>query len=204
MPRSREPTTARPVPSRVWVALLRGVNVGGRNRIHMTALKELHERLGFTDVATYIQSGNVVFRGPDADAWGMARKVEKAIADEFGHQVHVILRAGEELQRIATSNPFLEDRGCDPSKLHVTFLASAPAPGKAGSLRAPEGRGDALVVGARDIFLHCPGGYGRSALTNDRLERALRVQATTRNWNTVCVLADMAGRLRGREADTAS
>jgi uncharacterized protein (DUF1697 family) len=168
--------------------------------MHMAALKELHEELGFTEVTTYVQSGNVVFRGPDADPWGVARRVEKAIADAMGLKVHVVVRPGEEMLRIAASNPFLVRRGIDPAKLHVTFLASAPAPEKLRSLRAPEGRGDEFAAVGREIYLHCPGGYGRSALTNDRLERALRVQATTRNWNTVCVLAAMAGRLGGQGA----
>ena len=204
MPQPRRPAAAPPDADSVWVTLLRGINVGGRNRIHMAALKELHEELGFTDVTTYIQSGNVVFRGPDADPWGVARRVEKAIADTMGQKVHVIVRPAEEMQRIAASNPFLVRRGIDPAKLHVTFLASAPAPEKLRSLRAPEGRGDEFNAVGREIYLHCPGGYGRSALTNDRLERALRVQATTRNWNTVCVLAAMAGRLGGEGATPAA
>lgn len=180
-----------------WVALLRGINVGGRNRIPMVELKALHESLGFTDVTTYIQSGNVVFRGPDADPWGLSRKLEEAIAGRWGHKIHVVLRTGADLRRVAAGNPFLDEGVRDVSKLHVTFLASVPAPGKLKALRAPEGLGDAFHAGDREIYLYCPGGYGRSKLTNDRLERALRVQATTRNWNTVCTLADMAGRLEG-------
>lgn len=182
---------------RSWVALLRAINVGGRNRIPMVELKALHESLGFTDVTTYIQSGNVVFRGPDADPWGLSRKLEKAIADRWGHKVHVVLRTGADLRRVATGNPFLAEGVHDLSKLHVTFLASVPAPGLLKALRAPEGFGDAFHVGEREIYLHTPGGYGRSKLSNDRLERALRVQATTRNWNTVCALADMAGKIGG-------
>lgn len=204
MPAPRRHAAATPDASCAWLTLLRGVNVGGRNRIHMAALKELHEELGFTDVTTYIQSGNVVFRGPDADPWGVARRVEKAIADTLRQNVHVIVRTGEEMQRIARSNPFLARRGIDPAKLHVTFLASVPAPEKLRTLRAPEGRGDEFDAVGREIYLRCPGGYGRSALTNDRLERALRVQATTRNWNTVCALAAMAGRLGGEGAAPAA
>lgn len=182
---------------RTWVALLRGINVGGHNRIPMAELKTLHESLGFTDVTTYIQSGNVVCRGPDADAWGLSRKLEEAITGRWGHEVRVVLRTSGDLERVAEGNPFLAEGVRDLSRLYVTFLASVPAPGKLKELRAPEGMGDALHVTDREIYLYCPGGHGRSKLSNDRLERALQVQATTRNWNTVCTLAGMARKLEG-------
>ena len=162
-----------------YVAMLRSVNVGGRNRLSMVDLRDLIASLGFGEVATYVQSGNVVFNG-HGTAGDIARVIAERLATDLGVVVPVIVRSKLDLERTIDSNPLvnLED---DPKKLHVTFLADPPDVGRVASLDGLAGTfGDdqARVVGP-DVFLHCPGGYGRTTLNNTYLERKLGVTATT-------------------------
>lgn len=168
-----------------YVALLRGINVGGRTRVAMDDLRRLFADLGHGDVATYIQSGNVLFdaAGPSPP---VAAAIEECIAAELGLSVTVVLRSAAELDAVVDANPFA-GRVPDPSKLHVTFLAAEPA----GTVEAPPGVADEWALAGREVFLHCPGGYGRTKLDNGFLERRLGVPATTRTWTTVRKLRDL-------------
>ncbi|HKJ01227.1 MAG TPA: DUF1697 domain-containing protein, partial [Longimicrobiales bacterium] len=107
-----------------YISLLRGINVGGHKKIRMAELRALYSSLGFDPVRSYIQSGNVVFRGGRGGGPALSRKIEKAIADHFGFAVPVILRTAAEMAVVVEKNPFLAE-GADPTKLHVTFLAEA-------------------------------------------------------------------------------
>lgn len=172
-----------------YVALLRGINVGGRTRVAMDDLRRLFADLGHGDVTTYIQSGNVLFDadGPaDGAAAPVAAAIEEGIAAELGLSVTVVLRSATELDAVVDANPFA-GRVPDPSKLHVTFLAAEPA----GTVEAPPGVADELALVGREVYLHCPGGYGRTKLDNGFFERRLGVPATTRTWTTVRKLRDL-------------
>lgn len=175
------------------VLLLRGINVSGRNRLPMADLRAVVTALGFADVATYLQSGNLVCSGRGTPEQAAAR-VADALARELDLTVPVVGRRAEHWADLMTTNP-LADLEDDPKKLHVTFLDGVPDPGRVTDL---EGETAALaperleVVGA-DVFLHCPGGYGETALSNAFLEKRLGRVATTRNWRTVGALADLAG-----------
>ena len=163
-----------------YVALLRGINVGGRAKVAMADLRAVFESLGFDDVRTYIQSGNVVFgssKTVDAAA------VEKRIAAEMGVEPTVLLRTAKEMATVAEGNPFADTDG-----LHVTFLAAKPK----GTVEVPEGQPDELAVVGREVYLRCPNGYGRTKVNNTFLEKQLGVPATTRNWKTVTTLAELA------------
>ena len=181
------------------VALLRSVNVGGRNRVPMAELRALSESLGFDDVQTYVQSGNLVLSGP-GPASAAARTLEAGITDAFGLEVPVIVRTTRQLSRILDANPYLGD-GVDPKTLHVTFLAAAPAAEPKRALTATgtdaESDGsfgdDRFALAGTEVFLHCPGGYGNTKLNNAFFERRAGQVATTRNWRTVTTLASMAG-----------
>lgn len=173
------------------IALLRGVNVGG-NVLKMQRLRELWSELGFKDVETYLQSGNVVFSGAGSAArW--QKTAEARLAGETRLAVTVLFRSAAELGQIITRNPFLKERGTDPAKLHVTFLAEPPGKDALKKLAAIACGNDRYHVAGTEIYLHCPAGYGNSKLANNALERVLGVRATTRNWNTVNKLHTLAG-----------
>jgi uncharacterized protein (DUF1697 family) len=178
--------------SRTFVALLRGINVGGNNKIAMRDLAGFFADAGARDVATYIQSGNVVFDAPK-DAERIAAAVEKRIAGELGLRVPLVLRSAAELEKVARANPFLE-RGRDPKLLHVVFLADTPTKAQVASLDPARSPGDELVVHGRDVFVYLPNGVGRSKLTNAWFDSKLATVSTGRNWKTVLTLFDMANR----------
>jgi uncharacterized protein (DUF1697 family) len=174
-----------------YVALLRGINLGGRNRVSMPELRELFVALGSEDVETYVQSGNVVFVSSARSAAKLTTAIEERIAGDLGLEVTVILRTRSQLAKLLAGNPFAK-REKDPVKLHVTFLAARPAAARVRELDAKYGEPDGFRVVGHDVYLHTPGGYGRSKLSNAYFERRLGVPATTRNWKTVTALAELA------------
>jgi uncharacterized protein (DUF1697 family) len=173
-----------------FVALLRGVNVGGKNKIPMAGLKSSFSALGLEDVVTYIQSGNVVFRSPTRAARDLAAGIEQRVAKDFGVGVTVLLRTPSELEAIADGNPFLSGKA-DPSKLHVVFLSGRPAAGAVAKLDPERSPPDEFSVRGREIYLHLPNGAGRSKLTVDYFERRLGVRGTARNWKTLTKLVEL-------------
>jgi uncharacterized protein (DUF1697 family) len=173
-----------------WVALLRGVNLGARNKVSMPHLRELFEELGCDDVTTYLQSGNVLFRTP-VPRDELMQSLERGIRDRFGLEIRVLLRTKSDLRATVARNEFA-DRQSDPTKLHVTFLAAAPQRKLAAALEQKRFEPDEFRVTRDAVYLHCPSGYGRSKLSNAFFEKELDVVATTRNWRTVTALADLA------------
>ena len=175
-----------------YVSLLRGINVSGKNRIPMTDLRALYARHGHTDVVTYVQSGNVVSRAGTRSARAVERSLAAAIVADLGLDVAVLVRTPTELRRVLEHNPFVV-RGADPTKLHVTFLATEASRAVTAALDGNEFEPDRFRVQGREIFVSCPGGYGRTVINNAWFERKLGVTATTRNWNTVSKLVELAG-----------
>ena len=170
-------------------SLLRGINVGGHNRVAMAVLRGLYEGLGCSDVETYVQSGNVVFSsslGPER----IGPMVEAAIRRELGLEIRVLGRTHEALGRVVATNAFA---GADPAWRHVVFL-SHPLPAEAADMLrdAASGR-EKVVVAGREIHLQLPDGVGRSKLSQALIERRLKVTATARNWRTVTRLHDLTG-----------
>ncbi len=176
-----------------YISLLRGINVTGYNMIKMTELKNLYESLGFTDVVTYIQSGNVVFKSGSKSPAAVAGNIVGGIKKKFGLDIAVMVRRPEDLHAILRKNPFVKRKGIDSSKLYVTFLGSEPEPIhlKAMAAIAAKSKDEFKVIG-REIHLCFPIRYSKSVVNNSFLEKYLRIAATTRNWNTVNVLAEMA------------
>ena len=172
-------------------ALLRGINVGGKAKVGMGDLRGIFAALGHTGVATYLQSGNVVFEPAGGTEQQTAARIAERIAADLGLEVRVLLRTGAELGRVLKGNPYL-DRESDPTKLHVTFLEQSPAPDRAQRLEVPPNETATFTLAGREVYLHCPDGYGRTKLNNAYIERRLGVAATTRNWKTVMALHDMA------------
>jgi uncharacterized protein (DUF1697 family) len=173
-----------------YIALLRAVNVGG-NLIKMERVREIWLELGFKNVRTYVQSGNVVFEG-DGKPAGWLAAIEQRFLGETRLPVSVIVRTPAELRRIVSGNPFLKDPGIDVSKLHVTFLSGAPQQQTVKALGAIDTGSDRFRVVRTEIYGHCPNGFADVKLTTKVIERVLSVKATTRNWNTVNKLLEMA------------
>jgi uncharacterized protein (DUF1697 family) len=173
-----------------YVALLRGINLGSRNRVSMPELRTLFEELGAEEVSTYVQSGNVVFRSSDT-ATKLAKAIEGRIERDLGLEVTVLVRTKAQLKKLHAGNPFAR-RGKELA-LHVTFLADTPSRSRVRELAQKEFAPDEFRVVGREVYLHCPNGYGRSKLSNAFFEKQLGVAATTRNWKTVSQLAELAG-----------
>ena len=180
-------TTARPA----HVALLRGINVGGKNKLPMKDLVAVFAGAGCADVRSYIQSGNVVFRASPELAARLPALVAGAIAERFGLRVPVVMRTADELREVSEHNPFLA-AGADRPALHVMFLADQPSPAHAAALDPERSPGDAFELRGRDIYLHCPNGVARTKLTNDYFDKTLATTSTGRNWNTVLHLLELA------------
>ncbi len=176
-----------------YVALLRSVNVAGHGRIAMTELRASFESLGYHDVTTYIQTGNVLFSSGSKSEARISVAIEDRLAEDFGGSPAVILRSVAELQRIGTSSPYAK-AGAHPSRHHVTFLASAPSAAALATFDLPQSGRDALVVDGREVYVSTPDGYAETKYSGTFLERRLGVVSTTRNWNTVSKLCDLAGR----------
>ena len=169
---------------KAYVALLRGVNVGGNNILPMKRLAALCESQGCTGVQTYIQSGNVIFRANQKVAGSFAKSLKAAIKEEFGFETTVILRTADELQAVTENNPFLKP-GVDTKFLHVTFLADSPSVDNAVKLN-PICEGDeAFSLRGKEIFLYLPNGMGRSKMASYGFDKVLKTIGSTRNWQTV-------------------
>lgn len=173
-----------------YAAMLRGVNVGGRAKVGMEDLRSLFTSLGYTDVASYVQSGNLVFKSSIKDASKLTKAIEQQILADLDMEVAVLIRSGAELEKIVAANPLI-DRSTDPTKLHVTFLQAKPKPGQVGELPTLSDGKDELAIVGREIYLFCPDGYGNSKLNNAFIEKRLGMRATTRNWRTVAKLVEM-------------
>jgi len=170
--------------------------VGRHKRLKMEALRELYAALGFENVATYVQSGNVAFDSTLRDPKEIARAIEEELDRTTGYSVSVILRTPAELDRVISQNPFPNESAEDPAKTFVAFLAETPSTDPA-RLELPAGSRERFVAVEREIYLHCPDGARHSKLTNNFFEKALGVRVTTRNWRTVLALHDLVEKTRG-------
>ncbi len=174
------------------VAILRGINVGGKRKILMKDLKLLFEKIRFTDVTTYIQSGNVIFNPSDnLSDFEISMEVQKAISDKYGFDVPVIIRSINELKQTIKRNPFLKNTENDFKQLHLTFLSEIPQPENIRNAEISNSGADQFVVDKNNVFVFCEGKYHQSKLTNNFFENKLKVKATTRNWKTVVKIIEL-------------
>ncbi|MFC1964779.1 DUF1697 domain-containing protein [Chloroflexota bacterium] len=174
-----------------YIALLRGINVGGRKKIEMPELITAFESLGFEDVKTYLQSGNVIFITSKRDRSELISLIQEKIKWAFNYPVSVVLRTANELQGIIATNPFLKDSKIDTNKLHVTFLSDKPTVSTLNQIKEMQDEKDEFVISGQEVYLHCPKGYGRTKFSNTYFEKKLGVATTTRNWKTVTQLFDI-------------
>ena len=180
-----------PSSSDVHVALLRGVNVGVGNRISMPELTAIFSAAGASDVRTYIQSGNVVFRSPAPRLARLHGALQRSLQKHFGREIVVVLRSARELLALSRVNPFLA-RGAAPEHLHVAFLAERPAKACAAALDPARSKPDEFALEGSELYLYFPNGTARTKLGNDYLDRTLKTCSTIRNWRTVLALCELA------------
>ncbi|WP_242918275.1 DUF1697 domain-containing protein [Pontibacter liquoris] len=175
----------------IYIALLRGINVSGQKQIKMTDLKICLEEAGFQKVKTYIQSGNVVFEHESTNPQLVAGLVEQTILERFGFDIHVRITTASELKVILETNPYLNGREEDIKLLYVSFLSEEPAPISIENLQKVNCPEEFRIAG-KHLYLFATNGYGNAKLNNNLIENKLKLKATTRNWNTITKLAEMA------------
>lgn len=186
--KSKQSTNAAPT----HVALLRGINVGGKRLLPRKVLVAAFDQAGCRSISTYIQSGNVVFAADAALAKRLVEEIPKRIGKAVGFEPVVVVRSKKEYAAIVRNNPFLP-AGADEAALHVGFLAKAPAKADIGRLDPNRSPGDDFVVRGNVIYLHLRHGAGSTKLTSAYLDSKLNTTCTARNWRTTLKLAEMLG-----------
>jgi uncharacterized protein (DUF1697 family) len=178
----------------VVISMLRGVNVGGHHKIRMSDLKALYKSLGLRNVQTYINSGNVIFKTAGRDPERLRKKIEDAIESRHGFRPAVILRTPAELREAIARNPFASRPGFEPGKLAVCFLAGDPSREAVEKVLAIEAEPEELRIDGSELYIYFPNGMARPKLSMPLVERTLKTPGTSRNWNTVRKLLEMAER----------
>jgi len=176
----------------VIVCLLRGVNVGGNHKMAMHELRACFETLGFRDVQTLIQSGNVIFRTASRDMAALTARIEDKIEGSFGFRPRVVLRTCSQLRNTIAVNPFTARDDIDPAKLLVMFLSEAPDTQTMEKVLAIQTGEESMRFCGGELFIYFPNGVGRALLPVAKIEKALKTPCTGRNWNTVVKLLGMA------------
>ncbi|RLL51168.1 DUF1697 domain-containing protein [Mariprofundus sp. EBB-1] len=178
-----------------YISILRGINVSGQKKVLMADLKKLYHSLGFEDVTTYIQSGNVIFQSSGIDKNDIKDTIEQAITAKYGFHVPVIIRTEQELIEVFDNCPYEEAKiETNGTKIFVTFLQSEPSRENQETLQQYVKAPEKLTIHGSEVYLYCPNGYGKSKLSNTFLENKLAVSATTRNWKSIIKLCELSGR----------
>lgn len=170
-----------------YIAILRGINVGGHRKIKMQELRDVLDASGFENVQTYIQSGNVIFEGKRTNTLKLGEKMQKLILDNFGHEVPVIVWHAEEIVEAIKHNPYKNTENC-----HLVFLQEQPEQKNINEIEKIDFREESFKVVERRIYLEIPKKYHQSKLSNSFFEKKLKTKATTRNWKTVLKLRELS------------
>jgi uncharacterized protein (DUF1697 family) len=175
-----------------YISILRGINVSGQRPIKMEALRKSYENLGFHNVTTYVQSGNVVFSVKNAKPGELAKKISREIEKDWGFDVPVIVLSVDQLKQIIADNPLAKDNKKDKAFMLVTFLSAKPGEFDSRFIEEKKLNGEEIFITDNAVYLYCPNGYGKTKLNNTFLEKKLSVDATTRNWKTTNELLKIA------------
>jgi len=173
---------------KTYISILRGINVGGKNLIKMSDLKEKYESLDFRNVTTYIQSGNVVFQSEEADTAALEREISKAILKHFGMNVSVFIIEQSALKYILEAHPFLNEKKGEKENLYICFMSKSVEPDLLNVITNISYLPDKFTIRENVIYLCFPDGYGQTKLNNNFWEHKLHVIATTRNLKTLTAL----------------
>ena len=177
-----------------YISILRGINVSGHNIIKMDQLKKLISSLGFENVQTYIQSGNIIYQTKQSATLRLSERIKKEIHKVFGFDVPVQTLTIDILESIIQNNPFTK-QSIDTAFLHITFLSAIPDAAKIEILKSIDTKNDCFEIIEQTMYLYCPNGYGNTKLTNTFVENKLKVGATTRNWKTSNELLNLAKKM---------
>jgi uncharacterized protein (DUF1697 family) len=181
----------------VVIAMLRGVNVAGHQKLNMEALRTLCGGLGLRDVQTYIQSGNLIFREDTGDPAAAARRIEDGIQKKFGFRPNVIVRTTSDLRKVIANNPFAGRAEVAPNRLLVVFMADTPPRQARDRVLALPTEPEELHIKGRELYIYYPNGMARPKVPLVRIEKLLDTSSTGRNWNTVNKLLAMAEAVEG-------
>lgn len=180
---------------KTYISILRGINVSGHNMIKMDVLRQMYTLLGFKNVQSYIQSGNVLFQCETSEKQNLEKKIVKKILETFHFEVFVLVKELDEIKEIVSNNPFVNIRNEDITRLHVTFLSSTPLKENLDKVNGQQYVPDEFIIIDKAIYLFCPNGYGNTKLSNNFFENKLKVSATTRNWKTTNELVSIAEKM---------
>lgn len=173
------------------LALLRGINVSGHNMIKMDALQKMLENMGYQNVETYIQSGNVFVDSEEDNAASVGFKIKQEIAKVFGYDVPAVMVTKVDLENCFKNNPYLKDKNCDTKKLYVAFVSKELSPLALNDLKISNFKPDEAAIDSNRIYIKYDVGAGKTRLDQKYIEKKLNVVATMRNWNTVTKLLEM-------------
>ncbi len=174
-----------------YIAILRGINVSGKNIIKMAEFRELLSELDFENINTYIQSGNIVFTYKKENAGKLEEIIKNKIKEHYNYDVPVLVREAAYFNSIINNNPFLKGREEDTKFLHVTYLSEKPKIENIEKTNALDFPPDEFIINENKVFVFCPNGYGKTKINNTFFEKKLGVSATTRNWKTTLKLLEM-------------
>jgi len=174
-----------------YLALLRGINVSGHNMIKMDALKKMLENMGFQNIETYIQSGNIFFDSEEENAASVGFKIKQEISKVFGYDVPVIMISKTDLELCFKNNPYLKEKECDIKKLYVAFISKELTAAAINDLKISNFKPDEAAIDSNRIYIKYAIGAGKTNLDQKYIEKKLNVVATIRNWNTVTKLLEM-------------
>ncbi len=175
-----------------YIALLRGINVSGKNKIKMVELKQLFLNLGFCNVVTYIQSGNVLFSTKKISTVKIEELIINEIKKHFNYSIKVLILKKNEFEAVYKANPLLNNISFDLKKVCVVFLNKTPSKEGIKNVKSLASKDEIVIFKDRTAYLYCPKGFGSTKLSNNNIEAKLNVSATSRNWNTVTKLVELS------------
>jgi uncharacterized protein (DUF1697 family) len=178
-----------------YISLLKGINVGGNNLIKMADLRKSFEDLGFQNIRTYLQSGNVIFTVKETNLKELEQKISLQIKRDFGFEILAIALTPDKLTQVIHNNPFLKKPDKESDFFYVSFLNANPDLSEKKAIEDKIQNREEIAFTDSAVYLHCPDGYGKTKLTNSFLEKKLKVGATTRNWKTTIELFKIAQEL---------
>lgn len=175
-----------------YVALLRGINVGGHKKIKMADLRDMLQKMHFEGVETYIQSGNVVFKSDHSNMLSLQEKIKKGIAKTFGFDVHVLVKTRIDLIKILKESPFTKVEDIEANKIYYVLLKNEPEEEAITNINQENYPNELFGITKNCVYLNCINGAGKAKLNNNIIERKLKVEATSRNHRTMLKLIELS------------
>lgn len=177
---------------KTYISLLRGINIGGHKKIKMDSLRENFSSLGYSNIKTYIQSGNILFSSKEEDKTKLEKEISSMIMDKYGFDVPVLVLNSDDLNEVITNNPFANSINHKKEFIHITFLSNEVKEINYKEIESKKESEDEYKIINKTVYLYLPKGYGNTKIHNNFFEKLLKTQATTRNWKTCLELLEMS------------